>query len=665
MQSSVVRIAGAIRGISIAAIVSFVSGALLLRLLMVEGPALRSLQLTWAAPVLRAAMAPTSASSAASASALEQLIPAPAPAPLPDPADTAAATTDVDTTELLVAMVSSIPPSSMQPVALWELFKPVMARRDLFAEARTKMTDAWNAWQQLLEFLRDAAASAATRKASSEERHCPYSVSWLNATDLSKGGRVVADIPCGLVLDSSITLVGAPAGVMGDFRIDLVGQSFPGERAEAPIILHHNIRLGGDQLSPRAVIVQNTWTAATDWADEERCPPPPASQQDLRTVDGLAMCAPQVGIRDSPANANASSSPPSKWPGGITQQHGKKPWFPYADGHPFAATVWAGWDGFHVTVDGKHVTSFEYRQNLEPWMVSSVRLEGSLLLTSLIANGLPTSEDQNTLRDLDRLKAPPLPPKGKALDMFIGVFSTGNNFERRMAVRRSWMQYELVRSGKIAVRFFVGLDQNQQVNVELWKEAVAYGDIQLLPFIDYYNLITLKTLAICIYATKIVKSRYVMKTDDDTFVRVDEVYASVRRTNRSEALLYGLIEGDSKPNRDYRSKWYITEEEWPLPRYPPWAHGPGYIFSRDIARFVVKRNEEMRLKLFKLEDVAMGAWIEEYGRVRKKNVSYASDANFLSDNCKDGYKIAHYQNPRQMICLWQHLEQGSGPLCCN
>lgn len=42
-------------------------------------------------------------------------------------------------------------------------------------------------------------------------------------------------------------------------------------------------------------------------------------------------------------------------------------------------------------------------------------------------------------------------------------------------------------------------DKNAQVNLELWREVEAYGDIQLMPFVDYYSLITLKTIAICTF----------------------------------------------------------------------------------------------------------------------------------------------------------------------
>lgn len=47
---------------------------------------------------------------------------------------------------------------------------------------------------------------------------------------------------------------------------------------------------------------------------------------------------------------------------------------------------------------------------------------------------------------------------------------------------------------------FMVQHQRKQVNKELWTEALTYGDIQLLPIVDLYNLITYKTLSICMYA---------------------------------------------------------------------------------------------------------------------------------------------------------------------
>lgn len=94
-------------------------------------------------------------------------------------------------------------------------------------------------------------------------------------------------------------------------------------------------------------------------------------------------------------------------------------------------------------------------QKLEPWSVSRVNVAGGLDLLSAFAKGLPVSEDNDLVLDVEHLKAPSI--SRKRCVMLVGVFSTGNNFERRMALRRSWMQYEAVRSGDVAVRFFVGL----------------------------------------------------------------------------------------------------------------------------------------------------------------------------------------------------------------
>ena len=55
-----------------------------------------------------------------------------------------------------------------------------------------------------------------------------------------------------------------------------------------------------------------------------------------------------------------------------------------------------------------------------------------------------------------------------------------------------------------------------------------------------------------------------MKTDDDSFVRIDEVIASLDRINVTRGLLYGLINSDSQPHRSPDSKWFISPQVWPI-----------------------------------------------------------------------------------------------------
>ncbi|RRT84559.1 hypothetical protein B296_00011530 [Ensete ventricosum] len=218
-----------------------------------------------------------------------------------------------------------------------------------------------------------------------------------------------------------------------------------------------------------------------------------------------------------------------------------------------------------------------------------------------------------------------------------------------MAVRRTWMQYDVVRTGAVAVRFFVGL-------------------------------------------TNVVSAKYIMKTDDDAFVRVDEVLTSLTAINIMRGLLYGRINSDSQPHRNVESKWYISPKvkffllcvpisshplltfmkEWPDEKYPPWAHGPGYVVSYDIAKAVYKQHKEGQLKvlnslllhMFKLEDVAMGIWIDKMNK-QGSDIKYVNEGRICIDGCENGYVLAHYQEPQEMLCLWQKLQETKRGICCG
>ena len=74
------------------------------------------------------------------------------------------------------------------------------------------------------------------------------------------------------------------------------------------------------------------------------------------------------------------------------------------------------------------------------------------------------------------------------------------------------------------------------------------------------------------------------------------------------------------------------------------------------------------LQMFKLEDVAMGIWIADMKKEGLK-VRYENEVRIYNEGCKDGYVVAHYQGPREMLCLWQKLQEGEGityhPRCCG
>lgn len=526
---------------------------------------------------------------------------------------------------------------------------PLLSRPDALPATADGVREASIAWKGLVADIE--AEEDADFGAGEERKTCPFSVNGNNES--------VVEVPCGLVQDSAVTVVGVPIGrnESSRFGFELVGDG-NGDGDELPVVLRVNVSIRGDEV----VVSQSSRRPGSGWGEWEWCPVHGRGANNSNVqVDGLIRCNEQLGESATEENLNGNLTD-SKKPVHPTKRNphlSSNP--PFMEGHPFAATLWAGVEGFHLTVNGRHETSYLHRERLEPWLVSKVRVEGDLNLMSVLMNGLPVSEDLDLIADVQRLKAPPLPRR--RLLMLVGVFSTGNNFERRMALRRSWMQYEAVRSGDVAVRFITGLHKNKQVNLELWKEARTYGDVQIMPFVDYYSLIALKTVAVCILGTKIIPAKYIMKTDDDAFVRMDEVLSNLKKS-ASHGLLYGLISFESSPERDKDSKWFISPEEWPRDTYPPWAHGPGYIISRDIAKFIVRGHQERTLKLFKLEDVAMGIWIQEY-KNSGQEVNYTNDDRFHNAGCDPDYILAHYQGPRLLLCLWEKLQREGEAICCE
>lgn len=70
------------------------------------------------------------------------------------------------------------------------------------------------------------------------------------------------------------------------------------------------------------------------------------------------------------------------------------------------------------------------------------------------------------------------------------------------------------------------------------------------------------------------------------------------------------------------------------------------------------------VQLFKLEDVAMGIWIEQFNQGGKE-VQYINEERFYNSGCESNYILAHYQSPRLVLCLWEKLKKQFEPTCCD
>nr|GLL30148.1 hydroxyproline O-galactosyltransferase GALT2-like [Ipomoea trifida]GMD20928.1 hydroxyproline O-galactosyltransferase GALT2 [Ipomoea batatas]GMD25359.1 hydroxyproline O-galactosyltransferase GALT2 [Ipomoea batatas]GMD25404.1 hydroxyproline O-galactosyltransferase GALT2 [Ipomoea batatas]GME16940.1 hydroxyproline O-galactosyltransferase GALT2 [Ipomoea batatas] len=504
---------------------------------------------------------------------------------------------------------------------------------------------------------------------------CPSSVT-ANQEELAKRDSVML-LPCGLAAGSSVTVIGTPRYahheyvpqlarrrtddglvLVSQFMFELQGlKSVVGE--DPPKILHLNPRLRGDW-SHRPVIEHNT-CYRMQWGRAHRCDGMPSKSDDDMLVDGYLRC--EKWMRNDIVDSKESKifswfdrfigrakKPEVTWP------------FPFVEGKMFILTVRAGIDGFHISVGGRHLSSFPYRTGFTLEDATGLAVRGDVEVHSVFATSLPTSHPsfspQRVLDFSEKWKSHPLPQN--PIQVFIGTLSATNHFAERMAIRKTWMQSQAIKSSDVVVRFFVALNPRKELNAILKKEAAYFGDIVILPFIDRYELVVLKTIAICEYGVRNVTASYIMKCDDDNFVRLDAVLQEINHVPPGKPLYMGNLNLLHRPLRN--GKWAVTLEEWPEDIYPPYANGPGYIISNDIAKYIVSQHHNHSLRLFKMEDVSMGMWVEKYNS--STPVQYSHNWKFCQYGCTENYFTAHYQSPRQMECLWDNLLKGR-VRCCN
>lgn len=79
-------------------------------------------------------------------------------------------------------------------------------------------------------------------------------------------------------------------------------------------------------------------------------------------VDGLALCNEEVvrGPMEDSVNVSHSNSDISSNVSRGSAHASKN--FPFAEGSLFTATIWAGLEGFHLTVNGRQETSLAYME---------------------------------------------------------------------------------------------------------------------------------------------------------------------------------------------------------------------------------------------------------------------------------------------------------------
>ena len=278
-----------------------------------------------------------------------------------------------------------------------------------------------------------------------------------------------------------------------------------------------------------------------------------------------------------------------------------------------------------------------------------------------IATGNRDVNDSNSSMEKDIRDDSPTKKERQYL-LAVMVLSTPNENGKilRQLIRETWKKgFEAVKS-TVIIKFVLGTAGIAKSQIFLLEsEQANHNDLLLMGSLkdDYHNL-TLKVLNILVWADSHLRFSYLLKCDEDTYVRVEAIVSELNGRKTMENLYWGYFLGNTGPSKTGK----FAEHNWFLcDHFLPYAMGGGYIISSNLVH-IVARNAG-HLQLYSNEDVSMGVWMSSYKIERKHDARF----NFFgwSRGCSNKHLLSGQQNMADIRNKYQLLLRSAGKEQCN
>lgn len=213
--------------------------------------------------------------------------------------------------------------------------------------------------------------------------------------------------------------------------------------------------------------------------------------------------------------------------------------------------------------------------------------------------------------------------------------------------------------------FAIGTESLPFVETDsLTKEHAKYKDLLVLNNLsDSYSNLTQKLLQSLSAINNIQTFKYLLKVDDDTYVKLDYLledlydYDDLISSKQfslnflKPELYWGYFNG--RATIKTRGQW--KEKHFNLcDRYLPYAIGGGYIISKDIVHYIARNQHS--LNRYVSEDISMGVWLSSFRNIyRKHDVRF--DTAYMPRKCRAYHIVLHKRSINDMKDLYR------GQLC--
>ncbi|RXN22530.1 beta-1,3-galactosyltransferase 2-like protein [Labeo rohita] len=232
--------------------------------------------------------------------------------------------------------------------------------------------------------------------------------------------------------------------------------------------------------------------------------------------------------------------------------------------------------------------------------------------------------------------------------------------DARNAIRSTWGNESSVQGKTVLTLFMVGLPGGSEAQQQLEEESRQHRDLLQSNFVDSYFNLTIKTMVIMDWlATRCPQASYAMKVDSDMYINVENLMTLLLAPNTPRQNYFtGFLMWNQNVIRNKKSKYYVSEELYPEPKYPLYVLGVGYVFSNDLPKKIVEASKNM--KPFNIEDAYVGTCLKRLGVKPSRPPDPSQFRTYMKDSKHhDLSKVITTiaRSPKQIIKFWQNVKR--------
>ena len=235
--------------------------------------------------------------------------------------------------------------------------------------------------------------------------------------------------------------------------------------------------------------------------------------------------------------------------------------------------------------------------------------------------------------------------------LVVVVLSSVHGRDRRTTIRKTWMKGYKEITPSLTIKFVIGtLGLTPSEMAALTAEDNLYHDLLLLSDLkDGYHNLTRKVLYTFQWADENLMFSYLLKCDDDSYIRLDAIARELNARTSKKGLYWGYFTGSQFPKwsgKFAERKWFLCD------RYLPYALGGGYVISSDLIHRVSMNADGVQL--YNSEDVSVGVWLSAFQAERKHDSRF--DTEWASRGCINYHLVSHKQTIRDMLDKYHSLK---------